>query len=201
MARPFPIRLAHVAPLALGAAFLLLPPPSSADSGSSKDRWLHVAVDGTPEDPERVRIHLPMRLVAALEPIVAKYAAGHGDFACHVNGASFDRKELLEIIDAVEDVKDGEFIVVDDAADHVRVSKEKGDIVIHVTERGKDSGERVDVRMPIAVARALTAGKGDDLDYAAALEALSKVESTELVSVHDNGERVRIWVDTKNTSD
>jgi hypothetical protein len=194
-------RLALASFLALAAAPLSALSSAAADSGSSKDRWLHVAVDGTPEDPERVRIHLPMRLAAALSPIVAKYATGDGDFVCNLNGATFDREDLLEVLDAVDDVKDGEFIMVDDATDHVRVSKEKGDIVIHVTERGKDSGERVDVRMPIVVARALTAGKGDDLDFAAALEALSNVESTELVSVHDNGERVRIWIDTKNTSD
>ncbi len=188
--------------LVLAALPVLVAPwltPTPAASASS-DRWLHIAVDGTAEDPERVRIHLPMKLVAALEPIVEKYGWGDGDFACKFNGTSFDRAQIVEILKAVSEAKDGELITIDDAEDHVRVTKEKNDLVIRVREQ-KDSTAKVDVRMPLTVARALASGKGDDLDLGAALEALSKVESSELVSVQDDGERVRIWIDAKNTSD
>ena len=195
-------------------------PPSPALAASSKaaaDRWLHVAVDGTADDPERVRIHLPMKLVAALEPVIRKHGLDDRDFSWCVNGAELDRDDLREIIAAVKASKDGELIAVDDAEDRVRVLKEKNSLVIRVREGGesKPGGpektgakgaakadveietESVDIRIPISVAEALVKGNGEELDLGAAIEALDALGSTELVSVHDGGERVRIWIDDR----
>jgi len=46
----------------------------------------------------------------------------------------------------------------------------------------------------------LSAGK-DELDIVAALRALSSYGDTELVTVKDDGNTVRIWVDSRNVSD
>jgi hypothetical protein len=228
----FPGRLFAAVSLAFALVAPLSPSPSTALAASSKssdDRWLHVSVDGTADDPERVRIHLPMKLVAALEPVIRKHGLDDDGFSWRVNGAEFDRADLRAILEAVKSSKDGEFIAVDDAEDRVRVVKEKDVLVVQVRERGGDDSEpskpgkhakgardeedarekadveieteEVDIRIPISVAEALVQGEGDELDLGAAIEALAKLDSTELVSVKDGEDRVRIWIDTKNTAD
>jgi len=51
------------------------------------------------------------------------------------------------------------------------------------------------------VVDALLSGGKDELDLVAGLRALSTQGDTELVSVKDEENTVRIWLDSKNVSD
>jgi hypothetical protein len=62
------------------------------------------------------------------------------------------------------------------------------------------SVSHVEVRVPLAVVDALLSGKKDELDLLAGLRMLSAQGDTELVSVKDGEESVRVWVDSKNTN-
>ena len=47
----------------------------------------------------------------------------------------------------------------------------------------------------------IATAKDDQLDIAAALRALSDAGDIVLVTVHDSGQKVRIWVDSLNTQE
>jgi hypothetical protein len=93
---------------------------------------------------------------------------------------------------------------VQDGDGDVRISKKGAFLTIQVDEtnrRGKaPSGERVEVKMPLDVIVALISGDEDKLDLAAALQALAKHGSGDLVTVKDDGETVRVWIDDKSAS-
>jgi hypothetical protein len=51
------------------------------------------------------------------------------------------------------------------------------------------------------VVAALLSGGKDELDLVAALQALGDHPDTELVTVEDGENTVRVWLDSKNTAD
>jgi hypothetical protein len=53
----------------------------------------------------------------------------------------------------------------------------------------------------MTVVEALLSGGKDELDILAAIRALARHGDTELVSVQDRKTTVRVWVDSKNTSE
>jgi hypothetical protein len=177
------------------AALLLAAPLHTAQA---QDRWLHVAVDG---GDDIVRVNLPLTLVTTLAPLVAKHADAH---FLELNDHELSREELVQIVTAVRGAKDGEYVTVQDGDGDVRISKKGAFLTIQVDEtnrRGKaPSGERVEVKMPLDVIVALISGDEDKLDLAAALQALAKHGSGDLVTVKDDGETVRVWIDDKSAS-
>ncbi len=202
-------RRAALAALFSGLLLAAAAPPVPA--AAADDRWIHVSVDGTAEEPERVRVNLPLTLLTALEPVLRSHCGDH-DSIFRVDGRELRRRDLVAILKAVKESKDGEFVTIEDASDTVRVSKRKNVIFVRVTEdadaRESKGGAKeaaasnvVDLQLPIRVVEALVAGTGDELDFGAALRALAASDAGELVSVHDDGERIRIWIDDKNTSD
>jgi hypothetical protein len=176
------------------AALLLAAPLAS----QAEERWLHVSVDG---HDETVRINLPLTLVTAVAPLLAEHADAQ---ILEMNDHELTREELVEILTAVRKAKDGEYVTVQDGEDDVRISKKGAFLYIHVEENRRhaddDPGETVQVRMPLEVVAALISGKKDELNLVAALEELAKHESGDLVTVKDNEETVRIWIDRKPAS-
>ena len=102
----------------------------------------------------------------------------------------------------------------------VRVAKQGGYLLVHVLDhgyRGKhamkeehegkaantDSKEKneVEIKVPMKVIDALFSAGKDELDLVAALHALSAAGDTELVSVKDRDNTVRVWLDSKNVTE
>jgi hypothetical protein len=181
-------------------ALLLLP---AAVLGAEKEHWLHVSIDGQGEDPERVRLNLPLRLVQSLEPLWESQASSE---PFTVNGKQLRGEEIREILKSVKESKDGEFISVIDGDEEVHAAKVKDRLVLRVLEErreraGKKQKETsVEIRIPIAVAEALFS-KGEELNVSAALQELGRFGSEDFLIVDDEGDRVRIWVDQRNSSD
>ena len=174
---------------------------SSAQSSSSpKDRWLHVRVENKESKDETVRVNVPLELAEKVLPTIDHDRLHNGrvkvdEIDCH-------GVDLRALVEAVRTSKDGEFVTVQDKDSDVRVAKQNNYFLVHVTDRKHaEKNSRVDVKVPMKVVDALFSGPKDELDLVAGLRALSAQGDTELVSVTDEENRVRVWLDSKNSSD
>jgi hypothetical protein len=172
----------------------------AADSGSSKDRWLHVRVDNPDRKEETVRVNVPLELAEKVLPTINKDRLQNGK----VKVDKFDSEgiDVHALVEAVRSAKDGEFVTVQSHDCDVRVAKQNNYFLVHVYDR-KDSSKksRVEVKVPMKVVDALFSAGKDELDLVAGLHALASQGDTELVSVKDEENTVRVWLDSKNVSD
>ena len=187
-----------LAPIAVGQAS---PASSSTQtvSASSRDRWLHVRVTNPAEKEETVRVNLPLELAEKVLPTINKDRLHGGkvrfdDIDCH-------GVDLHALVDAVRTSKDGEFVTVQSKDSDVRVAKQNGYLFVHVFEKNRPKHSQVEVKVPMKVVDALFSAGKDELDIVAALHALSAQGDTELVSVKDEENTVRVWIDSKNVTD
>ncbi|MGC1105273.1 MAG: hypothetical protein WA876_01930 [Candidatus Acidiferrales bacterium] len=161
------------------------------------EHYLHVKVDGT-NTKELVRVNIPLSLAEKVIP-----AINHGqlhDGKVQIGEFRANGVDLQAIIDAVKSAPDGEFVTVQEPDTNVRVAKERGQMVVHITD--KNDGEKVDVTIPWEVAQALASATNHrELNIEAAIQALDRAGDTTLVTVTDNDETVRVWIDSRNTSD
>jgi hypothetical protein len=127
--------------------------------------------------------------------------------------------DLRAILDAVRTAKDGQYVTVQSNENNVRVSKSNGMLYIIVTDKepakkaaakedaakGAKASEpvetKVEIKVPMKVVDALFSAGKDELDLVAALRALSAHGDTELVTVKDAENDVRIWIDSKNATE
>jgi hypothetical protein len=83
----------------------------------------------------------------------------------------------------------------------VRVAKQGGYFLAHVLDKSQSRKSHLEVKVPMMVVDALFSAGKDELDLVAGLHALSSQGDTELVSVKDEENTVRIWLDSKNATD
>jgi len=172
---------------------------SAQATASSHDRWLHVRVTNPNSNDESVRVNVPLELAEKILPTINQHRLHSGKVSfdeadCH----GVDVRALLE---AVRTSKDGEFVTVQNKDSDVRVAKQNGYLFVHVFEKNHPKRSQVEVKVPLKVVDALLSGGKDELDLVAGLRALSAQGDTELVSVKDEENTVRVWLDSKNVSD
>jgi hypothetical protein len=222
--RPASIALAAalaVAPLAvLASASSAQEVTVNSSSSSTSERWLHVRVIDTNHEGETVRVNVPVEMAEKVLPAINKDRLRNGKV--QINRSDIEGVDLKALLEAVRSSKDGEYVTVQSNDNDVRVAKQAGYMVVHVTEKGfkssksdKDKADkadksvdksyersRVDVKVPMKVVEALLSAGKDELDVLAALRALSAHGGdTELVSVKSDDSTVRVWLDSKNVSD
>lgn len=180
--------LAVAVPVAWGQT----PPAESA-----KDKWLHVRVEKAGEDGEFVRVNIPLSLAEAVLPTIEAHNVRHGKVRIHMHRHDIDIRALL---DAVKNTGDGEFVTVEKKDEVIRVAKSQGYLIVK-TDEGAEKGDRVDIKVPMVVVEALLSGEDDELNLMAAIKALRQFGDIELVTVRSGKETVRIWIDSKNTSE
>ena len=166
---------------------------------SSHDRWLHVRVSNPGSKEETVRVNVPLELAEKVLPTINKDRLHSGkvrfdDIDCH-------GVDLRALLDAVRTSKDGEFVTVQNKESDVRVAKQNGMLFVHVIDKNRGKKSQVEVKVPMRVVDALFSAGKDELDLVAALHALSSQGDTELVSVKDDENTVRVWLDSKNVTD
>jgi hypothetical protein len=162
------------------------------------ERYLHVKVDD-PANSGTVNVNVPLPLAEAILPAINNQHLHDGKISLH--NAQMNGVDVRAILNALRTAPDNEFVTVNNNDSDVRVAKSKGNIVVHVTGK-KDRKQRVDVIVPMQVVDALFANSKDDqLDVEAALRALSDAGDVMLVTVQDSGQKVRVWVDSRNTQD
>jgi len=197
--------------LIVAAAFVLSPvgalaqstaaPASSSQSttSASKDRWLHVRVISSDAKGETVRVNVPLELAEKVLPAINKDRLHAG--RVKIDNAHMDDVDLRALVEAIRTTRDGEFVTVQSNECDVRVAKLNNHLIIHVLDKENSKKSDVEVKVPMKVIDALFSAGKDELDLVAALHALSSQGDTELVSVKDHENTVRVWLDSKNVTD
>jgi hypothetical protein len=170
-----------------------------AAASAKQDRWLHVRVDNPDSKEETVRVNVPLELAEKVLPTINRNRLQSGKVK--VDQIDCHGVDVRALLDAVRSSKDGEFVTVQNKDSDVRVAKQNGYLLVHVFDKGGSKKSRVEVKVPMKVVDALFSGGKDELDLVAALHALSAQGDTELVSVKDQENNVRIWLDSKNVAD
>jgi len=172
------------------------------------ERWIHVRVTESGPEGDRVRINIPLSLAEAVLPTIKAENFCHGKVK--VAGHALDQVDLRAILEAVRKAQDNQYITVESKHENVEVAKAGEFLLIKVHEdregTGKAAGAQkagstVDIKIPFKVAHALLSGSSDELDVLAAIRALGEYPNLELVTVHDENDSVRIWVDSRNYAD
>lgn len=171
---------------------------SSAQSTTSvaKDRWLHVRVISSDAKGETVRVNVPLELAEKVLPAIHQDRIHDGKVK--IDNAHVNDVDLRALVDAIRTTKDGEFVTVQSNDCDVRVAKQSNHLIVHVLDKQKSKKSEVEVKVPMKVIDALFSAGKDELDLVAALRALSTQGDTELVSVKDHENTVRVWLDSKN---
>jgi hypothetical protein len=203
---------------------LLLGATTPAGPATTNDRWLHVRVVSSDDHGETVSVNIPLEVAEKILPTVNKNQLHGGKVT--IDKLNADGVDVRALMEAVRTSKDGEFVTVNSKDGDVRVAKQNGYMLVHVTDtsgkhhvhmghhdgsdadaKTKDAADskdmketHVEVKIPLSVVDALfSAGKGE-LDLVAGLKMLSAQGDQELVSVKDEENTVRVWIDSKNTN-
>jgi hypothetical protein len=169
------------------------------------DRWIHIRVIESGPDGDRVRINIPLSLAEAVLPTIKadKFCEGK----VKVEGHAFNQVDLRALLEAVRGAQDNQYVTVESNHENVEVAKAGEFLLIKVHENGEGAGKTararkaantVDIKIPFKVAQALLSGRNDELDVLAAVRALAEYPNLELVTVKDENDNVRIWVDSSN---
>jgi hypothetical protein len=189
--------------LSLLSAIVVLAATSAAlaQSGSTKDRWLHVRVINSDNKGETVRVNIPLELAENVLPTINKNHLHNGKVT--IDQAHLNDLDVRALINAIRTAKDGEYVTVQGTDQDVRVAKEGGRLLVHVKDNkgSKANKSDVDIKIPMHVIDALFSAGQDELDIVAGLHALASLGDTELVSVKSEDNTVRVWMDSKNSSD
>jgi hypothetical protein len=170
-----------------------------AASSSKGDRWLHVRVINSEAKGETVRVNIPLELAEKVLPTINKHQLHDGKV--RIDNAHMDEIDIRALADALRTSKDGEFVTVQAHDADVRVAKQNGFMLINVVEKNSSKNNKVDIKVPMKVVDALLSAGKDELDIVAALRALSAQGDVELVTVKNDENTVRVWVDSKNVSE
>lgn len=188
--------------MSLATAGLLLSQPALSQTTAgqaAKDRWLHVRVENQATKDETVRVNVPLEMAERVLPTIHKNRLQFGKVKLREMNHDVDLRALL---DAVRSSKDGEFVTVQHKDADVKVSKQNGYLFVHVVDKKAPSkSSQVEVKLPMKVVDALLSAGDNELDLVAGVRALYGQPDTELVSVRDRENIVRVWLDSKNVSD
>ncbi|HUJ32260.1 MAG TPA: hypothetical protein VLY23_13330 [Candidatus Acidoferrum sp.] len=162
------------------------------------ERYLHVKVEDASKG-ESVNVNVPLSMAEKILPTINNHDLHNGRVTFH--HAEMNGIDVRALLDAVRTAPDNEFVTVKEKDADVRVAKANGNIVIHVVDKEKKD-QTVDVTVPMKIVDALlSTAKDDELDVAAALHALSDAGDVLLVTVQDASQKVRVWVDSRNTQE
>lgn len=160
---------------------------AAAGAKADESLWLHVRVDEA--HGAKVTVNLPLALIEKAIPLLPDEHARHLDFDHRAIEA--DLADLRAMWSEVRGGPDMTFVTVEDGDETVKVWKKEGTVFVEV--RDASDGERVDVRLPVAVVDAFLGGQ--DFDLQAALRALVEHGRGDIVEVRDAEDHVRVWVD------
>ncbi|HTZ72886.1 MAG TPA: hypothetical protein VMB47_03120 [Candidatus Aquilonibacter sp.] len=158
------------------------------------ERFLHVQVSQADKDGGDVNVNLPLEVAEKILPTINRGPL-------HEGRVTLDKDQLQgidmpTIISALRDSPDNKIVTIRQKDENIDVAKTDGNIVVHVRESGK-SGDNVNVTVPISVVNALfSTEQQNQIDVAAALNALDKAGDTFLVTVESTSEHVRVWIDS-----
>jgi hypothetical protein len=172
----------------IAVAALLAAPVAFADDDT---RWINVHVTENSSNTN-VEVHLPLNLVLTVlrNVDVDHFHGGHVDLELDEDMDI----NFPEIMAAVKDAPDGEFVTVTSDEADVNVHKKAGNLYVTVNQK-EDEMAQVEVTMPMELMDALNFGEENTLDVAALLQSFDKLPNGELVKVTSNEANVRVWIE------
>jgi hypothetical protein len=173
---------------------------AAALMGAPAGRWIHVRVKSARGVSGNVSINVPIAMAAAVLPSIPAGQHQHGKFNLQ---ASVNGMDLRAILDAVRNSPDNVFVTLERHDKEVSVAKSGRDLLIRIAEKRSDEhhlGKTVAIKVPTSVVRAMLAENSNEVDIGAGIRALTREGDVD-VTVTDEKETVRVWTDTRTTSD
>jgi len=163
-------------------------------------RWIHVRVENVRGVGASVSFNVPIEMASAVMPLIPAYREHHGKFRLE---ASVNGTDLRAMLDSVRNSPDNVFATVQRRGKKVSAAKSGRDLLIKIVEEPSAQhhlGETIVVKVPIAVVRAMLANDSNELNVGAGIRALAREGDVD-VTVNSEKETVRVWTDTRTTSD
>jgi hypothetical protein len=177
--------------LSLLTSLILLLAFASPVPAQTKDPWFHLEVRENRDEPELVKVNLPVSMLdVALK--IARDKKMYQD-RIRLDSHEISVQEMRQIWGELRKAGNAEFVTVEKRNETVRIAREGNFVLVKVFE---NKNPKVDMRVPVPVVDALLAGSGDELDIKAALVAMQRQKGTgDVLTVNDNKTQVRIWID------
>ena len=173
---------------------------AAALMAASAQRWIHVRVESARGVSGNVSINVPIEMASAVLPSIPADHQHQGKFSLQ---ASVNGVDLRAMLDAVRNSPDNVFVTLEQHDKEVSVAKAGRSLLIKVVEKpGAEHhfGKTIAIKVPISVVRAMLANNSDDVDIDAGIHALAREGEVD-VTVNSEKETVRVWTDTRTTSD
>ena len=173
---------------------------ATALMAGSAQRWIHVRVESANGGNNNVSINVPIQMATLVLPAVSasQHHAGNINLQASVNGV-----DLRLLLDAVRSLPDNVSVTMERHDKEVSVAKSGQNLLIKIASKPTDDHHASEtvaiIKVPIPVVRALLTDS-DQLDIAAGIRALASQGDVD-VTVNKEKETVRVWTDTRTTSD
>ena len=173
---------------------------AAALMAAAVERWIHVRVESAKGVSGNVSFNVPIEMASAVLPAIPSDREHHGKFSLQasVNGA-----DLRALLDAVRNSPDNVFVTMERHDAEVSVAKSGRLLVIKIVEKPSAEhhlGKTIAIKVPTSVVRAMLSNNSDELDVDAGIRAVAREGEVD-VTVNSEKETVRVWTDTRTTSD
>lgn len=173
---------------------------AAALMGAPAKRWIHVRVESARGVSGNVSFNVPIEMASAVLPSIQAGEHHQGKFNLQ---ASVNGMDLRAMLDAVRNSPDNVFMTVERRDTKVSVAKSGGDLLIRFSEKPSVEhhlGKTIAIKVPMSVVRAMLVNNSDEVDIGGGIRALTR-EGDMDVTVSGEKETVRVWTDTRTTSD
>ena len=164
----------------------------SSSAVLAQQQWLHVKVLNA-RDTERVNINIPLQLVETVLPLLDDDEFRGGRI--RIGGDDLKVAKMRRIWQELKSQGDFQMANIQSDDTEVNISLEGNFLIVKSTE---GSEKEVNVQVSAEVVDALLSGSDDELNVLAAVEALKRSESKELIYVKDGDTTVNIWIDSQS---
>jgi hypothetical protein len=173
---------------------------AAALTAGAAERWIHVRVEKASGASGGMSINVPIEMASAVLPLIPTDQQHHGKFSLQ---ASVNGMDLRAMLDAVRNSPDNVSATLEQHGKEVSVTKSGPNLLIKVVEiPGAEHhlGKTITIKVPISVVRAVLAHDSGELDVEGGIRALTREGDVD-VTVNSEKETVRVWTDTRTTSD
>jgi hypothetical protein len=161
-------------------------------AAAAHDLWLHVEVQETSGENANIKVNLPVSLIESFLPMIEDNSDIR-DGRIVIDDSELSVDDMRRMLDSFTASPDATFAEVE--TDDERIVFFKDGAYLRVETDARAEGTEIRARFPIAVLEALVSGAGNELNVAAALQALADHGPGELVTVRDHDATVRVWID------
>lgn len=179
------------------AAILLL--SAATLMGAQAERWIHVRVVNVKGVSGNVSVNFPIEMAtAALSSIPTDHHEGKFHLQASVNGM-----DLRAVLNAIRNSPDNVFVTLERRDKEVSVAKSGRSLLIKIADRPEvpyHLDKTIAIRVPVSVVRAMMAGNSNDVDIGAGIRALAREGEVD-VTMNNENQMVRVWTDTRPTSE